>query len=274
MKIFIDSGIIEEIREIKSYGILDGVTLNPSLVKKATDKLKEKKQDINIKDYINDILKTVPGLPVSLEVIGLDAEQMVYEAKRIYDIFNPVADNVYIKIPVNPAFGDKENDFDGIKAVKAVSSEGIPVNCTLVFSPEQALLAAKAGATFISPFTGRIDDYLREGAGIDFKKEDYFPAEGIARHEDVLNDMGIVSGIDLVRQIVDIFKNHGIGAKVLAASIRNTRQLREAALAGADIATVPFGVIKKMIRHYKTSEGMEKFTADIVPEYARLLRGK
>ncbi len=272
MKLFLDSGIIEEIEEIKSYGILDGVTLNPSLVKKATEQLKKRNKDINIKDYIQQILKAVPGLPVSLEVIGLDAEQMAIEARRIYHMFNPIANNVYIKIPVNCAFGGKKNSFDGIKAVKTVTSEKIPVNCTLVFTPEQALLAAKAGADFISPFTGRVDDYIREKAGIGFNKGDYFPAKGISGQGKDLDDDGIVSGIDLVRQIVCIFKNYAIDSKVLAASIRNKRQLREAALAGADIATAPFDVMRDMVNHFKTAQGMEKFTGDVVSEYASLLR--
>lgn len=273
MRLFLDSGIIEEIRLVQSYGILDGVTLNPSLVKKATEKRKEKNQDIQMDDYIRSILKSVPGLPVSLEVIGLDAVQMIDEARRIYNMFNPVAQNVYVKIPINCAYGSKTNTFDGIKAIKAVSSEGIPVNCTLVFTPEQALLAAKAGARFISPFTGRVDDFIREQAGMAFQKEDYFPAEGLKRQGKVLHDQGICSGIQLIRQIAAILKNYDLDAQLLAASIRNTRQLREAALAGADIATVPFAVINQMVSHFKTAEGMEKFTDDIVVEYAQLLKG-
>ncbi len=273
MRLFLDSGIIEEIRLVQSYGILDGVTLNPSLVKKAAEKREEKKQDIQMGDYIRSILKSVPGLPVSLEVIGLDAVQMIDEGRRIYNMFHPVAQNVVVKIPINCAYGKKTNAFDGIKAVKALSSEGIPVNCTLVFTPEQALLAAKAGARFVSPFTGRVDDFIREQAGMAFQKEDYFPAEGLKRQGKVLHDQGICSGIQLIRHIAVIFKNYDLDAQLLAASIRNTRQLREAALAGADIATVPFAVIKQMVAHFKTAEGMETFTDDIVPAYAQLLKG-
>ncbi len=274
MRLFLDSGILEEIEEIQSYGILDGVTLNPSLVKKAVENIRKSgKAKINMADYIKKILNMVPGLPVSLEVIGLDEQQMIDEARRLYDLFNPVANNVYVKIPVNCAFGDKENDFDAVGAIKAAASEGIPINCTLIFTPEQALLAAKAGASFVSPFVGRIDDHIRKRAGITFKKEDYFPSEGITQGSTLLDDNGILSGIDLVRKIVKIFNRYGIGTKVLAASIRNTRQLRESALAGADIATAPYNVIKGLVCHLKTREGMEKFTGDVVQEYASLLRG-
>ena len=155
-----------------------------------------------------------------------------------------------------------------MKAIKALSGGGIPINCTLIFTPEQALLAAKAGAKIVSPFSGRIDDYIRTQNNIPFDKADYFPAEG----KDNLDDNGVVSGIDLVRQIVEIFKKHCIKAEVLAASMRNARQVREAALAGADIATLPFDVIKELLAHYKTREGMRNFTDDAIPEYINLTR--
>jgi transaldolase len=182
---------------------------------------------------------------------------------------------VYIKIPVNPSFLEEEGrEFEGIQAVKTLSKAGIPVNCTLVFTSEQALLAAKAGATFVSPFAGRIDDYIRTNNNISFKKSDYFPAEGWGRNGEILEDNGIVSGIDLVGQIAEIFSIYDFKTEVLAASIRNPRQVREAALAGADIATLPFSVIMQLLVHYKTQEGMKKFTDDIVPEYADLTRDR
>lgn len=276
IKIFIDSSKIEEIEKAKSYGILDGVTTNPSLIKEAVESEKNKGKIINMKEYIRKILILARGLPVSLEVIGADYKEMVEEGKKLYKMFNPVAGNVYIKIPVNPSFEEKSiNNFDGIKAIKELSINKIPVNCTLIFTPEQALLAAKSGAKFVSPFAGRIDDFIRSQNNMSFGKSDYFPAFGMEKNNQLMEDNGIVSGVDLVKQIVMIFKKYVIKeTEVLAASIRNPRQLREAALAGADIATVPMDVIERLLMHYKTREGMQKFTRDIIPEYAELLKNK
>jgi transaldolase len=268
MKIFIDSADIDEIEKAYSYGVLDGVTTNPSLIKKASQKHKVK--DMN--SYIKKILKVARGTPVSLEVIGSTYDSMVKEGKKLYKMFNPVAKNVYIKVPVNPVFGDKINHFDGLKAIQAFSKAKIPVNCTLIFTPEQALLAAKAGAAFVSPFAGRIDDYIRKDNGRNFNKTDYFPEDGIESRKGLLNDNGIVSGVDLIAQIVEIFDNYQLNTEVLAASIRNSRQARESALAGANIATLPLSVIEELLIHPKTIEGMAKFTEDIVPEYAKLLK--
>ena len=202
---------------------------------------------------------------MSLEVIGNTYETMFEQGMMLYNIFNPIAENVYVKIPINSSFDKTDaTDFDGIKTIKALSDKGIPINCTLVFTPEQALLAAKAGARFVSPFAGRIDDYIRSQSGISFSKGDYFPAEGQKKNNILL---------DLVAQIREVFDNYNINdTLVLAASIRNPRQLREAALAGADIATLPFSVIVKLLSHFKTREGMQKFTQDIVPEYAELFK--
>lgn len=274
IKIFIDSSKLDEIKKAHSAGLLDGVTTNPSLIKAAVKDLKEKGKNVDMVEYIKEILILAKGLPVSLEVIGNTYDEMIEEGIKLYDMFNPVAGNVYVKIPVNPSFEEESGkNFDGIMAIKKLSSKGIPINCTLIFTPEQALLAAKAGAKFVSPFAGRIDDYIRFRNGIEFKKSDYFPAEGYEVDEKVLEDNGIVSGIGLVRQIRVIFDNYGITeSKVLAASIRNPRQVREAALAGADIATLPMDVIESLLVHYKTMEGMKNFTNDIVPEYTEILR--
>ena len=242
------------------------------MVKKAVDNVKESGENIDIKGYIKRILMIAKGLPVSLEVISTSTEDMIAEGIRLYKMFNPVAKNVYIKIPINPTFEEgSEESFNGIKAIKKLSQMGIPINCTLVFTPEQALMAAKSGASFVSPFAGRIDDYIRKTNNIKFKKSDYFPAEGISREGKSLNDNGIVSGVDLVSKIVKVFKNYGIkDTLVLAASIRNPRQVREVALAGADIATLLFGVLKDLLKHFKTMEGMKAFTGDVVPEYRDL----
>lgn len=267
MQIFIDSAKLEEIKEAYDSGILDGVTTNPSLIKKAAEGLKENGQNLDMADYIKKILATAKTARVSLEVTEYAYDKMVEQGRKLFKMFNPVAKNVYIKIPANPSFeGEKGKEFDGLRAIKTLSAEGIPINCTLIFTPEQALLAAKAGAKIVSPFSGRIDDYIRTLNNIPFDKSDYFPAEG----KDGLNDNGIVSGVDLARHIVEIFKKHNIKAEVLAASMRNARQVREAALAGADIATIPFGVIKELMSHYKTREGMRNFTDDAIPEYINL----
>jgi transaldolase len=270
MKLFIDSAKIDEIREADSYGVLDGVTTNPSLLKKAVEELKKSGKKVNMDSYIKQILKLLgPRRPVSLEVIGHDFDSMTLEGVRLYRRYNGVARNVVIKIPVNPSMSmDSTTDFDGIKAIKFLSKRKIPVNCTLIFTPEQALMAAKAGAKFVSPFAGRVDDLKRKGKKFD--KSDYYPVDGVKGSE----DNGVVSGVDLVAQIVEIFENYGMKCEVLAASIRNSRQLRECALVGADIATVPLGVIKETMVHEKTVEGMKGFSKDVVPEYARLLGRK
>ena len=273
IKVFIDSSKLSEINQAYDYGLLDGVTTNPSLIRAAVDEEKIKGGSIDIEDYIKKILLIAKGLPVSLEVIGTDSEKMIDEGRRIYKLFNPIAENVYVKIPVNPSTGLKSTkNFDGLKAIKTLSGEGIPINCTLIFTPEQALMAAKAGASFVSPFAGRIDDLIRSENNLEFRKTDYFPAYGEEKDGDILEDNGIISGIDLVAQIREIFDNYGISeTKVLAASIRNARQTREAALAGADIATLPMNVIEELLIHNKTIEGMKGFIKDIIPEYRDLL---
>ena len=157
-------------------------------------------------------------------------------------------------------------------ATRALTDANIPVNSTLIFTPEQAMLAAKAGAAFVSPFAGRIDDDLRKKAGLKFDKTDYFPAEGMALDDLFLEDNGIYSGIDMVEQCVQIIDEYGFETEVLAASLRNPRQVRDSALAGAHIATLPLKVIQDMLKHHKTFEGMAKFTADIVPEYVDLIK--
>jgi len=273
MKIFIDSARLDQIEKAYGYGIINGVTTNPSLLKKAVDKLQQSGEKITIEEYLKKILRIAKGTPVSLEVTEFKQEKMIEQGKKLYKMFNPVANNVNIKIPVNPSFPDEEGrDFEGIQAVKTLSKAGIPVNCTLIFTPEQALLAAKAGAKFVSPFAGRIDDYIRTNNKISFKKTDYFPAEGWEVNDEILNDNGIMSGIDLVAQIVDVLSIYDFKTEVIAASIRNARQAREAALAGADIATLPYDVIMQLLVHYKTNEGMKKFTDDIIPEYANLTK--
>lgn len=271
MKIFIDSADLEEIKKVKEYGLLDGVTSNPSLIKKAVEKRKKSGEKTDMEKYIKQILKTAKSKPVSLEVIGHTYDDMIYEGRNLYKKFNPVANNVYIKIPVNPCMEKKcTNASDGIKAIKTLTKEGIPINCTLIFTPEQALLAAKAGAKFVSPFAGRVDDYIREMNRVKFRKQDYFPAEGYKKRRNILDDNGILSGVDLIKQTSEIFHDQKINSEILAASIRNKRQFREVAEAGADIATVPFKVIQTLLSHHKSVEGMKKFTKDIVPEYKKV----
>ena len=224
--------------------------------------------------FLKQILRVSRGVPVSLEVIGKTYKEMISEGENLFKKFNPIAKNVFIKIPINPCLEDKcSNSSDGIKAIKYLSKKGIPINTTLIFTPEQALLAAKAGAKIVSPFIGREDDYIRELNRIKFQKKDYFPEKGFKKHKKILNDNGIISGVDLISETVKLFKTQKIKTEVLAASIRNTRQFREVAEAGADIATLPFNLIKSLLTHHKTSEGMKQFTKDVVPEYAKIVRG-
>ncbi len=270
MKIFIDSAELEEIKQFYALGIADGVTTNPSLIKKAWEGQKKTAKG-DMKKYLERILKAAEGTPVSLEVTERTAEGMIEQGRKLFKKFNPIARNVVIKIPINPSF--KENDpgqFAGLEAIRTLSKEKIPVNCTLVFTPEQALLAAKAGAYFVSPFAGRVDDFLRTEENVRFDKSDYYPAQGKVVRERVLQDKGIVSGIDLVKQCVLILAKYDFKTKVLAASIRNPRQAREAALVGAYAATLPFEVIQDMLKHAKTFDGMKKFSEDVVKDYAEL----
>jgi len=297
MKIFIDTADLDEIREAISWGIVDGVTTNPSLIKKAVDKRGGK---IGMEDYIKEIVKITPG-PVSLEVIGRTSEEMIREGRLLYKKFSPFGE-VAIKIPINPSMKDDEElDFEGLRAIKQLSADGIAVNVTLVMTPEQALLAAKAGAAYVSPFAGRIDDFIRTNLGMkrgeDFQKDDYFNYELFRKArerklEEAMNealsireiyeskdidsilkqgqDNGVYSGVDLVDRILRIYRAYGFKTEVIAASIRNPRQVREVAELGVHIATIPFDVLKGMIKHYKTMEGMRGFMGDVVPQYRRL----
>lgn len=300
MRIFIDTADIDEIREACSWGIVDGATTNPSLIKRAVD---DRGGRVSMEEYIKEILEVVPG-PVSLEVIALKADEMVRQARLLYDKFSSYG-QVVVKIPINPSMGEDGLDFDGLKAIKELSQKGIPTNATLIMTPEQALLAAKAGATYASPFAGRVDDYVRDRLGmkigIDFQKGDYFDyrllrkisekkleeALGesssileLARNEDLRRfvglsqDKGVLSGVDLVGRILRIYRNYSYETQVIAASLRNARQAREVAELGVDIATLPFYVIKEMVRHYKTQEGIARFTADIVPSYKQIFEQK
>ncbi len=276
MKIFIDSADLEEIKQAYKWGVAEGVTTNPSLLRQAVEKRKrEKTEKTEIKEYLKQILITAKGTPVSLEVSGTTTEEMVREGKKLYRGFNHVAGNVCIKIPINSAFREKdETHFEALAAIRELSKAKIPVNCTLIFTPEQALMAAKAGAAYVSPFAGRIDDHIRKMNRIPFSREDYFPASGWVRGSRCLHDNGIVSGIDLVQKCTQVMRNYNFKTEVLATSIRNPRQAREAALVGANIATLPFEVIQGMLKHYKSFEGMKKFTEDIVPDYQALTSEK
>jgi len=208
MKFFIDTASISEIMEGLKMGMVDGVTTNPSLI------AKEKR---GFDEVVRDILEVVSG-PVSLEVISLDAEGMVEEAKKLADL----ADNVVIKIPMT---------VDGIKATRTLADLDIAVNQTLVFSPLQALMAAKAGAAYVSPFVGRLDDVSHQG-------------------------------MDLVEQILTIYENYNFDTEVIVASVRHPLHVLEAAMIGADIATIPFKVIEQLARHPLTDAGIQKFLED------------
>jgi len=208
MKFFIDTANIEEIRKATELGMVDGVTTNPSLVSK---------EGREFEGLIKEICSIVDG-PVSAEVISLKADGMIDEARKLAVL----ADNIVVKIPLIE---------EGLKAVKVLSREGISVNVTLCFSPVQALMAAKAGATYISPFVGRLDDISHRG-------------------------------MELVEQIIAIYDNYGFETEVIVASVRNPLHVLDAALMGADIATIPFKVIHQLIKHPLTDIGLAKFLED------------
>ncbi len=208
MKFFIDTANIDEIKKGLELGMVDGVTTNPSLISKEQRPFSE---------ILHDICAIVDG-PISAEVVSLDAEGMVAEARELAKL----SDNIVIKVPMI---------VEGIKAVKRLSAENIKTNVTLVFSSSQALLAAKAGATYVSPFVGRLDDISQ-------------------------------NGMDLIGDIMTILRNYGFTTEVIVASIRNPMHVVESALMGADIATIPYKVITQLAKHPLTDIGMEKFLAD------------
>ena len=208
MKLFLDSANLEEIREVAGWGVLDGVTTNPSLCSK---------ESVSFEDNIRAICALTSG-PVSAECVSLKAEEIVVEARRLAQL----APNIAVKIPVG---------LEGLRATKRLDGEGIAVNMTLIFSAGQALLAAKAGARFVSPFIGRLDDVAEDGMA-------------------------------LIEEIVQIFENYQYKTEVIVASVRHPRHVIDAARIGADIATVPFGVMEKLVRHPLTDIGIERFLAD------------
>jgi transaldolase len=208
MKFFIDTANVEEIKKGLALGMVDGVTTNPSLV------AKEPRPFVEI---LKDICKLVDG-PVSAEVISLEADGMVAEARELVKI----ADNIVVKIPMIE---------EGLKAVKQLTAEGIKTNVTLIFSVAQALLAAKAGASYVSPFVGRLDDIS-------------------------------VNGLDLIADIMTILRNFGFATEVIVASVRSPMHVVESALLGADIATIPYKVIAQLAKHPLTDIGMRQFLAD------------
>ncbi|MDG5766231.1 fructose-6-phosphate aldolase [Balneolales bacterium ANBcel1] len=209
MKFFIDTANLKEIREAHDMGVLDGVTTNPSLC------AKEGISDFDA--FIGEICDLVQG-PVSAEVVSTDYKGMMEEAHRVAKI----SEHVVVKIPLIK---------DGIKAIKTLTEEGIDTNCTLCFSPTQALVAAKAGATYISPFVGRLDDISTDG-------------------------------MQLIQEIVEIYDNYALDTEVLVASIRHPMHLVDSARMGAHVATMPFGVIEKLIKHPLTDIGLKNFLAD------------
>ena len=208
MKLFLDSANLEEIREVAGWGVLDGVTTNPSLCSK---------ENASFEDNIRAICAVCPG-PVSAECVSLKADDILVEARGLARL----APNIAVKIPVG---------LEGLKATKALHAEGIAVNMTLVFSTGQALLAAKAGARFVSPFIGRLDDVSEDGMA-------------------------------LIEEIAQVFENYRFETEIIVASVRHPRHVIEAARIGADIATVPYGVMEKLVRHPLTDIGIERFLAD------------
>jgi len=209
MKFFIDTANLDEIREANELGLIDGVTTNPSLV--------AKEGDVDFKEHLKKICDMVKG-DISAEVTALDTEGMLREGRD----YAKVASNVVIKVPLT---------LDGLKACRTFRAEDTKVNVTLCFSAAQALLAAKAGASYISPFIGRIDDTANDG-------------------------------MELIRQIVQIYDNYGFATEVLAASIRHPMHIVDCALAGADVATIPFKVIQQLVKHPLTDKGLEGFLSD------------
>ncbi|HBZ44694.1 MAG TPA: fructose-6-phosphate aldolase [Maritimibacter sp.] len=217
MKFFADTADIDAIKDLAAYGMVDGVTTNPSIIKKSGR---------DIIEVTKEICSIVDG-PVSAEVTAVDAETMIAEGRKLAKI----ADNIAVKVPLT---------WDGLKACKTLSDEGTMVNVTLCFSPNQALLAAKAGATFISPFIGRLDDIA-------------------------------LDGMELIADIRTIYDNYGYETEILAASIRNVNHVKDCAIVGADVITAPPSVIKAMASHVLTDKGLDAFLADIAAADIKIL---
>lgn len=292
MKIFVDTADLEEITEALETGIVEGVTTNPSLVAKSLKKLREQGKRMTEEELMKEIVSMVGDTrPVSIEVVGFTPEEadayesviitvdrMVEEGRKKFEAYNGHG-NAVIKIPICPAYHVKQRVvFDaGLQAIVSLAAEGIPVNTTLIFNPMQAFAAAQAGAKYVSPFAGRVDDYLADQAGVVGRiKTDYYPREGMARSDGRIVDLsGVVSGTDLVDQTVRIFSNYGLGCEVLAASLRNVRQFQEMMVVGADIATVPLDVVKDVSDaqciNPLTFKGMQGFAKDAAAAY-KLMR--
>lgn len=258
MKLYLDSANIVEVQTMMEHGIIDGITTNPSLLKKALPL-----SGLTLVKHLQKLCKIMEDKPVSIEVTARTHKEMVAQARSILKKVR--AKNIVIKVPVCTIINGKEKFvLDGLQTIRVLSQNGVPVNTTLVFTPEQALLAAKAGASMVSPFAGRVDDHLRDSHHIKYDKKDYYPFQGKKN----VDDEGIVSGVDLVDQCVQMLEPYN--TQVLAASVRNTQQLRECAMVGADIVTVPYPVLQDMVFHQKTMEGMQKFDKDKVEEYNTL----
>jgi transaldolase len=277
MNLYLDTANIEHIRQAATLGLIEGVTTNPSLIKAEVERLRASGQPVDLKAHITTICKAAgQDCPVSLEVTSTNAQEMIAQGKLLHTQFNSIAQNVVIKIPVCTLTQEGPliaSVFEALAAIKALEEQDIPVNATLIFTPEQALLAAKAGATYVSPFVGRVDDLLKTRSITPMTKEEYYPAEGKETNQGIIHDNGIVSGVDLIETIAELFEKHEVDCNILAASIRSTRQVREVALAGANIATIPYHVLQELLIHPKTKEGIVLFARDTVPEYAALMGG-
>ncbi len=208
MKLFIDTANLDEIREISSWGVLDGVTTNPTILSR---------EKMDYRTLIDAILKLVDG-PISVEAVNEKAEKIIKEAKML----SKISENIVVKIPITP---------EGLAATKVLSKEGVKVNMTLVFSVNQSILAAKAGATYASPFLGRLDDIGSDG-------------------------------MTLLSDIVTVYQNYGFKTQIIAASIRSPQHVVDAALIGADVCTIPYKVFTQMVRHPLTDKGIERFLND------------
>lgn len=276
MKLFLDTATLDHIKDAVLWGIIDGVTTSPPKLKQALDTLRGTPDEMDMESYLKNILATAGRTrPVTLDLPGRTGEEMIEQGMQLYEVFNQVVGNVVISIPVCTPIGDNPGRwFDGITAIRRLDEERIPVNASMVFTPEQALLAAKAGADYVSPLAGAVDDRIRTSAGIAFEQSDYFPLEGITMppdHTKGVEDRGLVSGVDLIDHIVTIFDEYELECEVLATSIRNPQQLREIALSGAHIATIPYDVLTAMIHHPGTAAGIDSCCDSLTGEYEALL---
>jgi len=271
MKLFLDSANIDEIKELNKYGLIYGVTTTVKSIKRYVQKEEE---DINLKKYMKSMLKINRKIPFFFDINDINKETFLKNGKNLYEelrkhyMFIRIS-NLYMNVPIDFSFSYVP-DFNGLRMIRNFKENKIPVNASLITKPEQALLAAEAGAKFVTINIGDVDDFIRKSSKVKFKENDYFPAQGLKKRGKVIEDEGIVSGIDLVYECVALFKERKNGCKIIVSDIRNSKQLREAMFTGADYVSAPYSLIKEGLHHDQTVKSLISYTRNVFEDYLNL----